>query len=693
VNLLRKLNRVRLAEIALILIVSALAYLPNIAQSTYYRDDWYYMLDRTKGGPATFPSMFSVDRPTRGPVFEAYYNLFGDQPLPYQVSAYAWRVMSGLAALWLFRLLWPRQKWAAPLGALLFTLYPGYLLWFDGIEYQPMIISVALEVISIAMTVQAVRTSGRISRVAWAVGSILTGWAYITLVDYAVGMEAFRALCVGIVAIRGQNGTTVKAWLRRGWLALRAWAVFAIIPLGFWIWERYIFNSARSDTNLMAQLEIYHFNRLATAVSWLEHFIQSALNIGVLAWGTPFYQKFPDLFGMQLGQFAEGVGLAAGAAVCVILAVLYLDRVNWAEEKEDSAQTADANHFPWQAEAVWVGLLGVMAGVLPIVIANRFVNFDYYSHYALPASLAGTILIVGLVGYIHSRWARLGVMVVLVGVAVLTHFAVSSQAVQEEQIVQNFWWQVSWRAPGGIQAGTTLAAYYPGVNYGENTDVVEGPANFIYYPETSPVLPVHYSLSSLSMAPYMPRDVLSGKPNEDLTYRTHSLSMHYDRILAMSQPTGAACVHVFDGRWPRFSTDEPQPMLLIGRESKIDLVLPGGSSPIRPPVVQFGPEPAHGWCYYYQKEELALQAGDYQQVAALGKDAESLHLRPADPVEWMPFVQANAVLGDQAAFMLGANIITDTRYLKVEACTTLKAMQSQGTALSTTFDFEGVFCK
>ena len=153
-----KVSRLIIVEIALILVVSALAYLPNINQAGYYRDDWYYMLDRFKGGPGVFQAMFAIDRPARGPLLEAYYSLFGLNPLPYHLGAYAWRLMGGLAAFWLFKLLWPRQRWAALVGAVLFTIYPGYLWWVEGIEYQPIVISVALQVLSIAMTLQAVKT-------------------------------------------------------------------------------------------------------------------------------------------------------------------------------------------------------------------------------------------------------------------------------------------------------------------------------------------------------------------------------------------------------------------------------------------------------------------------------------------------------------------------------------------------------
>ncbi len=128
---LRKYIHTPWVEILLILVIAGVTYLPNLSQATIYRDDWYYTMDRMIGGPGVFQEMFSIDRPARGPLFEAYYQLFGIQPFPYHMMSFLWRVAGGLAALWLFRQLWPRQRLATFTMALLFVLYPG-LSALDG---------------------------------------------------------------------------------------------------------------------------------------------------------------------------------------------------------------------------------------------------------------------------------------------------------------------------------------------------------------------------------------------------------------------------------------------------------------------------------------------------------------------------------------------------------------------------------
>jgi hypothetical protein len=63
------------------------------------------------------------------------------------------------------------------------------------------------------------------------------------------------------------------------------------------------------------------------------------------------------------------------------------------------------------------------------------------------------------------------------------------------------------------------------------------------------------------------------------------------------------------------------------------------------PASLFHPEPPHGWCYYFEKAELARQFGDWETVAKLGEVALQLGEHP-DPMERFVFVEGYAHVGD-----------------------------------------------
>ena len=60
----------------------------------------------------------------------------------------------------------------------------------------------------------------------------------------------------------------------------------------------------------------------------------------------------------------------------------------------------------------------------------------------------------------------------------------------------------------------------------------------------------------------------------------------------------------------------------------------------------FGIEPAHGWCYYYTKAELARQQTDWEQVVKLYNQAQKDGFSVSIPIENLPFIEGFAMTGD-----------------------------------------------
>jgi hypothetical protein len=60
----------------------------------------------------------------------------------------------------------------------------------------------------------------------------------------------------------------------------------------------------------------------------------------------------------------------------------------------------------------------------------------------------------------------------------------------------------------------------------------------------------------------------------------------------------------------------------------------------------YHPEPEHGWCYYFEKADLARQLGDWEEVARLGDTALKLDDHPNNPVERFVFIEGYAHVGD-----------------------------------------------
>jgi hypothetical protein len=611
-----------LFQIVLLIVISGAIYLPRVGQLQYFKDDWYYVLDGTYGGPAVFNEMFAIDRPARGPFFQAYFSLFGANPLPYHLGHYFWRVCAALAALWLFRMLWPHRARQAFFAALFFLIYPGYLWWTSGIEYQPMVVSLFLQVLSIALTVKAILSPKLLHKAIFALGSILTGWGYLALVDYAIGMEFFRLGLIFVLVNRENN----VSFLRKGIQTIKAWLYSSfLIPAGFLFWKIFLFTSERKVTDLGAQLAPFLESPRQALKLWLVGIVRDGLTVSVLAWIEPFSQSFWNL---SLNEIIIGL-VFAGLLIGFVFAVSHL---------LSEPSTEDGKYEP-----LVLGLVSCFVGVIPVVIANRYVDFGFFSHYSLPVSLAGALFLASLVAFISPAKMQFTFVALVVGTAALTHYTAAISVVKEINIVNSFWWQVHWRAPG-IHEGTTLIVDYPVLGFDDQIDNIWGPANLLYFPDDRQQdLPVEYKLAALPLSGPELENVFS-RGEQRTGYRTHYFRYNINQVVVLSQPTEGACVRVLDGSMPVLSSNDTSEIAMVAPYSRPDrLIL---DSPAPPPSAVFGQEPEHGWCYYFEKLDLAAQQGDQETALSLADEALAAGLSPTDPVEWMPFLLTYMVDND-----------------------------------------------
>jgi hypothetical protein len=237
---------------------------------------------------------------------------------------------------------------------------------------------------------------------------------------------------------------------------------------------------------------------------------------------------------------------------------------------------------------------------------------------------------------------------------------------------------------------------YPGVNYADGDDVVWGPANFIYYPDRQDRTPVHIPVPASRMESASILDIIMGDRDyeeTDLIIKNITTVINYRNQLIMSQPSQDSCVHVMDPRAPLVSRHSPPFIHASFQHSRLENIIVDGEAPV-PPADVFGTEPPRTWCYYFQKAELARQQGDWEEVARLGDEAQALSLHPNDQVEWIPFAQAYALLGDHEQVKGLSTRINTQKFYKLQACRNLNAMAEYGYPLTPEMQatVDEVFC-
>jgi hypothetical protein len=417
-------------------------------------------------------------------------------------------------------------------------------------------------------------------------------------------------------------------------------------------WRIFIFQSTRKSTSV--ETVVGGYGSLHGLIHLFVETGKDLVETSILAWGVPYYQ-----FTVQAEY--KDMALALGLGLLVVLAgVAYYFLVRKQNEVPKDAQSESA--LDW----LLLGATIVLVTTLPVVAAGRNVLFgiqwDRYTYQSIlgVALLGGGFVFYALRG--NLRWIVLTLLLVS-GVATQV---LSGLFYRDFWILQRVaWWQIYWRAPGIESGATVITALPQGFQLAEEYEVW-GPLNLVYH-RGEP-------LTIVGQVPYdqIAIDLARGTQEERLVRGTVTVTRDYDRALITSMPTQTSCLHVYNGSLPETSALEPAEIALITSYSHIDLILPDATSPAAPTQIM-GTEPVRGWCYYYQKINLALQTGLWVDAAKLADTSLAEDFRPEDPSEWMPVMYAYANTGNDAQVKQVSKYINDT-YTRMSLCQQLKSV-------------------
>ncbi|MGZ9235615.1 MAG: hypothetical protein ACXW4E_08830, partial [Anaerolineales bacterium] len=196
---------------------------------------------------------------------------------------------------------------------------------------------------------------------------------------------------------------------------------------------------------------------------------------------------------------------------------------------------------------------------------------------------------------------------------------------------------------------------------------VWGPLNLAYYPNGPLKLTGQVMFSSIWV------DMARGTREERLVRGTIPVLRNYGKSIVASQPSLQSCLHILDGDRAEQSVSEPFDVQAAARYSKIELI-DTSAAPVILSQTIFGTEPSHDWCYYYQKMDLARQQTDWQAVADLADEAQSLGLSPNDYSEWLPALEAYIHVGDKKQSKHIATLIRVNKTMHLSLCTEMKLL-------------------
>jgi hypothetical protein len=253
---------------------------------------------------------------------------------------------------------------------------------------------------------------------------------------------------------------------------------------------------------------------------------------------------------------------------------------------------------------------------------------------------AAGLILVGLIDLISTARVRYVLLALLIGFAAGRQFLWSTDYLRDWQAHKNLFWQMTWRAPG-LKPNTAVLMNEELTFYADNS--LSAPLNWIYAPTNRsdqidyvffyPTNRLDSSLSALEPDIPIEYDYIAGRFEGNTS---QALAFYYDP---------PACLRLLD---PGLDADNRFIQLeSLMREasalSNPEQILAASSASM--PAI-YHPEPAHGWCYYFEKADLARQFGNWEEVVSLGDAALKLDDHPNNPVERFVFIEGYAHMGD-----------------------------------------------
>ncbi len=594
-----------------LLITAILAYGLLIPQLGFYWDDLPMSWIRYQLGFEAMTKYFSTNRPVWALLYQITTRIFPQEPIYWQVFSLFWRWL-GAVTLWaVAKQLFPKRENFALILSLLFLLYPGFNQQSVGYLYSHFFIVLFFFLFSFYLMLRGKTVPAMIF-------SALNLW----MMEYFFVLELIRPFVIWISLLEESLTTkerfarTLKLWTP--YLAVFALAVFSRI---------FIFNNQIYEFSLTQELAKAP---LATVTLLLKNIFSSLWTVTGAAWSLAF--QFPN----SVVDGPRTIAIYLFVVVAVAGLVLF-GLWKQAQVEEGSAGSTSSNTVWW---IVALGVVLLVLGGPPFWLTNVPVSLGFPANRASLSFVLGvSFIFAGLLELIPSK-IKYAVVVLAVALAAGRQFLWANEFRRDWTAHKNMFWQLTWRAPG-LEKNTIVLINEELEYYADNS--LGAALNWIYAPENhTDVIDYVLFYPTNRLGASLPELQANVPVNYDYLAGTFSGNTSQAVVLYYAPPR---CLRVLDPEIDSINRLIPDETFLRDAAS-LSATAPilSKQTSVMPKI--YGPEPAHGWCYYFQKADLARQIGDWETVTRLGDDAFALGDYPNDPVERFVFIEGYAHNGD-----------------------------------------------
>lgn len=626
----------------------------------FFWDDWVQLLSKHLYGPPAYFQYF-YERPLSGWTHIVFGSLLGDSSLRWQIFTLSLRWACVCTAWWLFQLIWPHYKRQAALAAVIFAVYPGFTQQAISVAYHQHWLQYLFFLLSLAFMVLSQYKKRYIHLFLIAAALIFQG-LQLSITEFFVGVEFLRPLILWVVLthLSDENKTTLSLW-QRTTKTLLSWMPYLALLAVYSVWRLFFMplpDGHQNTPTLFNHLLSQPFDAL---LNLAYNALIDASNSLIVVWGKVFDLQLAN-FHQPMVFFSWGISLIIAVGLGIFLTRLHPD-------PHEVSQMQSPHH---SLEWIVIGLLGVVVSNAPLWATENNILWamdeDIYhsSRFTLAAMLWASLLMVGLISWMMERWkAKVFFVAALVGLVAGFQVRNANDYRWLSLDQSRFYWQLSWRAPF-IKQGTALISEEILFPY-QGTFATAGAINLLYPQQKNPDQVAYWAYALKPRFDNDEVDINSVSFNTKVRLFTFK-GQTPDSLFFSYGTSKSNCLWILRPDDADFSdlSALTKKWLPVSSLKRIEQTAPDNSLPS---VELFGAEPEHGWCYFYEKADLARQYSDWQSAAGLADEALRKGYSPTQSgsnsiFEWQPFIEAYAHVGrwKDAADLMIKNLEFDPKY-------------------------------
>ncbi len=620
-----KMNLLQFSLISFLII--GINYLPLVTKLGYFLDDWPQLYSWIVRGAEGTKSYWIAD--SRWFTWWIHYVLFpilGAKPVFWHLIMFGLRWITSILCWSVFSKIWSDHKFEITVASLLFGIYPLFAQQSISITFSSHFVCFTLFLTSLLLMVLSYRHKR------WFIPLTLIG-VLIDLLnlisyEYYLGLEFLRPIILFVLV----NRQSIAKKQKISQVILR-WLPWFVADFGYLIWRGFLINVPTLRSPIL-------FENLKTApfqaiIDLVQVAIKDFVQIVFYIWTNAFKPEYFD-FSLPINLYAWGIAIM----VFVLSILVFRTMVN-------REQIDFENSKKWQAGFVLFGTVAVLFGAAPGWSLGRSVSDPtgiWNDRFGIASMIGASIIIVGLVISLIKSKGNLSLAFLALFFAFATgiNFRNMNDYRWSTIYQTRFYNQLVWRAPS-IEANTAFLAdkelfpkmgAYP-TSYALNT-IYNAKNNYPYVDYW------FYTISHYFKNNFFELDQ-GIELNTDKWYTKFS-TLSTDSLVIYWDYQSPSCLWMLDqnDRNNPFVSDVTREVLGASNLSRIADQQTDGY----PPEDIFGEELGHGWCYYFEKADLAKQLQQWEKITVLYDETVNKGYNTNFGPELTPFIFGYAMTGD-----------------------------------------------